>query len=294
MWNGGQRSTLTEPGDPEICPVYDLHRLFSAEHVVSSVGVGCRNATVSCTECKSLSARSVSDYLEPLQARRSGYELNPNQVRDVLLDGAQKASGRAEETMTEVRKVMGVSRTFAATSLTAFENYAYDTAQPIRLSLEKFKKYWNSDSESINRVLVDHWKSRMVPSDSNLRESSEHQYITGRNKRVLVLAARQEPDGWHFRVPKKSFEVWSLLCWESSFVLDDFVIPQSFFAKAFSKLKKTTKENSIHVRIWKSAEKWKLSFVGEEPHQEIGMAIVTDARDPVDISPLASNYEPLR
>src|SRR6185312_12391562 len=110
MTNGGQRSVPSDPGDPEICPVGDMHRLFSSEEVLTQITTGCRAATIRCDECKMLAAHSINQHLAPIRDRREALEDNPEKVWEVLYLGAVQAAKRAEQTMQAVRAVTGLSR----------------------------------------------------------------------------------------------------------------------------------------------------------------------------------------
>src|SRR5271154_192149 len=110
MSNGGQRPTQKDPGDPEICPVGDLHRIFSEPVVDAHIRKGCVSASIRCDECKNLLGASIARHTQPIFNRRRELESNPDYVWSVLDDGAERARKRAEETMREVRGVTGLSR----------------------------------------------------------------------------------------------------------------------------------------------------------------------------------------
>ena len=99
-----------DPGDPDKCPVGDLHKVFSSAEVMARVYEGCRTAGIGCLECKGWAADSIIAALEPIQERRATYETNPKLVQEVLDDGKERATRRAEQTMIEVREVMGMKR----------------------------------------------------------------------------------------------------------------------------------------------------------------------------------------
>jgi len=100
----------TDPGDPDVCPVFDLHKVFSSEGTQQKVREGCTTAGIGCIECKSWVADEVVSMLAPIQQRRKEYEAEPERVDAILTDGAARAAARAEETMREVREVMGLRR----------------------------------------------------------------------------------------------------------------------------------------------------------------------------------------
>jgi tryptophanyl-tRNA synthetase len=117
MVNEKVRGMMTDParkrrydkGNPEVCPVFDHHKLFSPPEVIERVNRECRTAELGCVECKKIMAHHLNEYLAPIQERRKIYERDPQNVWDVLAAGTEKARHVAQETMGEVR---------AATNLT--------------------------------------------------------------------------------------------------------------------------------------------------------------------------------
>jgi tryptophanyl-tRNA synthetase len=98
------RVRRTDPGDPDKCPVGDLHKVFSSPETLAKVYEGCRSAGIGCIECKSWAADSLVKILEPIQQRRAKF--TDAQVEEILEDGSTRARVRAEQTMIEVREAM--------------------------------------------------------------------------------------------------------------------------------------------------------------------------------------------
>jgi tryptophanyl-tRNA synthetase len=98
-----QRQRRTDPGRPEVCPVFAWHKLFSPPEIVGWSDHGCRTAGIGCIECKAAMADNLVKWIEPIQARRKEFEANPQQVWDILDAGAKKAQGAARRTMKRVR-----------------------------------------------------------------------------------------------------------------------------------------------------------------------------------------------
>jgi tryptophanyl-tRNA synthetase len=103
------RIRRTDPGNPDVCPVGDLHKVFSTQETIAKVYAGCTTAGIGCIECKGWAADSIVRELAPIQERRSRYEQNPQLVQEILDAGAVKATTRAEQTMREVRAAMGLA-----------------------------------------------------------------------------------------------------------------------------------------------------------------------------------------
>jgi len=103
------RVRRTDPGNPDVCPVGDLHKIFSDAATNEKVNVGCRSAAIGCIECKSWAADALVDILNPMQERRKKYEENPRLAWDILENGSEQARKKAGATMDEVRDAMGMS-----------------------------------------------------------------------------------------------------------------------------------------------------------------------------------------
>ncbi|MFZ0334578.1 MAG: tryptophan--tRNA ligase [Candidatus Acidiferrales bacterium] len=124
MMTDPQRVRRTDPGRPEVCPVFAYHNLFpekkSADDCarIERVDRECRTAAIGCVDCKKLMADALVKWIEPIQARRAKYEASPREVWDVLEDGSHRAKKVAERTMERVRKAVfnweGAGRSGAA------------------------------------------------------------------------------------------------------------------------------------------------------------------------------------
>jgi len=110
MMTDPQRVKRTDPGRPEVCPVFAYHNLFPEKKSpedcarIERVDRDCRTAAIGCVDCKRLMADALVKWIEPIQARRAKYEANPREVWDVLEDGSRRAKKVAEQTMERVRK----------------------------------------------------------------------------------------------------------------------------------------------------------------------------------------------
>ena len=106
------RVRRTDPGNPDVCPVGDLHKIFSGKETNEKVNVGCRSAGIGCIECKGWAADALVKILNPMQERRKKYEDNPRLAWDILEAGSEQARKKAGATMDEVRDAMGMSLEF--------------------------------------------------------------------------------------------------------------------------------------------------------------------------------------
>ena len=103
------RVRRSDPGNPDVCPVGDLHKIFSDRATMEKVNAGCRSAGIGCIECKGWAADALVQLLNPMQERRKKFEENPRLAWDILEAGSERARKVAAETMDEVRDAMGMS-----------------------------------------------------------------------------------------------------------------------------------------------------------------------------------------
>ena len=101
------RVTRKDPGNPDICNIYHLHRYFSPPETVALVAENCRGAKWGCLDCKRVLADNMIATLAPIRERALRLQEDPDRVDEILADGARAARGRASETMREVRDRMG-------------------------------------------------------------------------------------------------------------------------------------------------------------------------------------------
>jgi tryptophanyl-tRNA synthetase len=97
------RKRRTDPGNPDVCPVYDWHKLFSPQETLDWSAHGCRTAGIGCIECKTAMADNLIKWITPVRERRLRYEQNPKQVLQILDEGSAKARKSAQQTMSRVR-----------------------------------------------------------------------------------------------------------------------------------------------------------------------------------------------
>ena len=98
-----------DPGNPDVCPVFDLHKVFSSEETQLKAAEGCRTAGIGCIECKSWVADAIVATIAPIRERREDLERRPSVVNDVLANGKDRAAKRANETLAEAKHAMGIA-----------------------------------------------------------------------------------------------------------------------------------------------------------------------------------------
>ena len=107
------RKRRSDPGNPDICPVFAYHQLFSPAATVEMVNVECRRAGIGCVEDKKLMTDHLLQALAPIQERRRQYESHPQDASDVLEEGSRKAQQTAQATMDQVRMAMNLKPSLA-------------------------------------------------------------------------------------------------------------------------------------------------------------------------------------
>lgn len=100
------RQRKTDPGNPDVCNVFTMHKIFSPQEEVDMINVECRRAGIGCVDCKLRYANNLNKNLEPFRAKRAELASQESYVQDVLNDGGKRARVIAQQTMAEVREAM--------------------------------------------------------------------------------------------------------------------------------------------------------------------------------------------
>jgi tryptophanyl-tRNA synthetase len=108
MMTDPARVKRTDPGEPEKCPAFQLHKIYCTVEEIDYVTQGCRTAAIGCLDCKKIMIKHVIEELAPFREKRAQYEKNPEQVDAVLAAGNETAQKKASETMAEVREAVGL------------------------------------------------------------------------------------------------------------------------------------------------------------------------------------------
>jgi tryptophanyl-tRNA synthetase len=108
MMTDPARVRRSDPGEPEKCPAFQLHKIYCTPEEIEQVSVGCRSAGIGCLECKKIMIKHVIDDLAPFREKRAHYEKQPAEVEKILALGTDVAQQAAAATMTEVRGTLGL------------------------------------------------------------------------------------------------------------------------------------------------------------------------------------------
>ena len=103
------RKLKSDPGNPDICNVFDFHKLYSGQELIDEVNENCRNAGIGCVQCKKKMAANLTVFLEPIREKRMFYKSRPEMVEEIIVSGSDKARKVAQQTMAEVRAAVKIT-----------------------------------------------------------------------------------------------------------------------------------------------------------------------------------------
>lgn len=264
MSNGGQRPTQHDPGNPEICPVGDLHRIFSEPLVDDRIRAGCLTATIRCDECKHLLGTAIGSKTHAILNRRMELEEAPDRVWEILEVGTARATRRAEETMREIRSVTGLSRDRSGVRIVTPKHGA-GSERNVR-DLTVMRAWWHLDPAIMLTNIRELWRADIVPTETALKKDTEGVWLTRNSRRVFVAAATESETGaaWNFSVKPKSYEIIVLLCWGRDFLMHDFVVPQKLYVAQWTVAKKAAGKENIVFSVAHEGDHYFLQLPGSE------------------------------
>jgi tryptophanyl-tRNA synthetase len=108
MMTDPARVKRTDPGEPEKCPAFQLHKIYCTAQEIEEVTRGCRTAGIGCLDCKRIMIKHVIEDLAPARERRASYEKDPQVVEEILANGSRTAQQKASATLSEVRETLGL------------------------------------------------------------------------------------------------------------------------------------------------------------------------------------------
>jgi len=103
-----QRARKKDPGNPDVCNVFDFHKIYTEKETIDQIDKECRVADIGCVECKKIMAQNLIKALEPVRKKREYYLSRPELVDEIIKDGIQKARNVAQQTMKEVRAAVKI------------------------------------------------------------------------------------------------------------------------------------------------------------------------------------------
>ena len=103
-----QRARRSDPGNPDVCNVFEFHKLYTDPVITAQINDQCRSAEIGCVECKKIMAEGLIAAMEPIRQKRLYYEQHPEIVTEIIEAGSRKARETARQTMAEVRKAISI------------------------------------------------------------------------------------------------------------------------------------------------------------------------------------------
>ncbi len=102
------RVRRNDPGNPDVCPVFDFHKIFSPQPVIDQVNRECRTAAIGCIDCKKLVADRIVERMAPIWEARGTLTNRPSEIEDIVRDGSRRAAAVAHQTLEEVKEAMKI------------------------------------------------------------------------------------------------------------------------------------------------------------------------------------------
>jgi tryptophanyl-tRNA synthetase len=211
------RPKLTDKGNPDKCPVGNLHQIFSDAERLAFITKGCTQAGIKCVECKALAVESTEAHLKPIRERRKHFAAQPDLLREVIREGEQQAYAAAEETMRAVRDAVGL---FNLGSL------EHQVAQSVAKERIRVPEAINSAQTRDERweIRTAEWLER-ASKVQPLRKDKARTFITRKGRKVGVHTAAEKDGTWRFQVEDRALNVLALLAQDSERYLHDYVLP---------------------------------------------------------------------
>ena len=108
MQRGTERARRSDPGNPDVCNVYEFHKLYTDPEMNQQIDRQCRSAEIGCVECKKLMAENLIKAMAPLHEKRHYYLDHPEIVEEIMIEGSRKARRIAVETMQQVKAAVKI------------------------------------------------------------------------------------------------------------------------------------------------------------------------------------------
>lgn len=267
MMNDPARTRIENPGEPDICPVGDVHKVFSSADTISDVYRGCRGASIACTECKGWAASSINSFLEPIRSKRSELESRPQEVWAKIVEGGDKAARVAEETLRIVRKAMNLGRQLDVSLQAALTRW-----EDAELSLSPVER---TPYLSANVRRVEKWEAKVKPH-LKLTYDKHNTYISPVKKQrvgVISAAAGEEcKDEYWFYPYDRTYEILVFLAHDEFGTIQEFVVPAKVFQPFWKRLQRRYITNSHPGVLIRAKEASGRFFLLDPENREIDIS----------------------
>ncbi|HEX2331096.1 MAG TPA: tryptophan--tRNA ligase, partial [Candidatus Angelobacter sp.] len=237
------RPALTDKGNPDRCPVGNLHQIFSPPDRLAYITEGCTQATIRCVDCKALAVESTEAHLKPIRERRKQFAAQPELVRSIVEQGERQAHEAAEATMREVRDAVGLFRT------SSLKEHIPVQTGPERLRVPAIDESATADERYDAQTAE--WFEK-VTRQFPLRKDKPRTYITRKGRKVGIQTAAEANGAWEFRFADRPLNVLTLLAQDSARYLHDYVLPPKLVQQHWKQFERVN--GDVVVRLKKVAK----------------------------------------
>ncbi len=244
------RPKLTDRGDPNRCPVGNLHQIFSDPERLAYITRGCTTATITCMECKALAVQSVNAHLDPIRERRRRLAQQPEKLKEITQHGAEKAAQAAEKSMVAVREAIGMLRLPSEKEMFSSQKALWlsNGSDSLPLRVPDSIAEANSDEERWE-IRSNVWLQKVKQYSLTRLKDKRRVFITRKGKKVGVYDASKSDSGeWVFGLKDQPLNVLVLLAQDEERYLHDYVLPQVFLQKHWRQFDRTGGTVDIHLR----------------------------------------------
>lgn len=244
------RPKLTDRGNPDRCPVGNLHQIFSDPERLAYITRGCTTAGITCVECKALAVESVNAHLEPIRQRRRQLAQNPKRLKEIIQHGADKATKSAEETMVAAREAVGLLGIPSGKKMFSSQTVLWlskdSDSLPLRVPDSIAEAKGNEERWEIRSNV---WLQRVKRYSLTKLKDKRRVFITRKGKKVGVYDASESGSGeWAFGLKDQPLNVLVLLAQDEERYLHDYVLPQVFLQEYWRQFDRTGGTVDIHLR----------------------------------------------
>ena len=223
------RPKLSDHGDPDRCPVGNLHQIFSDPERLDYISQGCTKATITCVECKALAVPSVNAHLAPIRERRRHLAQHPARLMEIMRHGDTKATRAAEATMVSAREAVGLLRIGAVADSAITAEPAGVLRVPESARHAPNEQEWQ---QIITAVWVKGVNAILKPDRPGIFISRN-----GRGSKVGVHAAAEKNGGWEFTIEDRPIQTLVLLAVDGERI-HDYILPPKVVSNAWKQFER--------------------------------------------------------
>lgn len=273
------RPKLTDIGNPDLCPIGNLHQIFSNQKILNFITAGCTHATIACVDCKKLAVRSVNAHLAPIRERRKKLAQKPERLKRIIQQGSRRARKAAEDTMEAARHAVGLLQLGAVTNIFPEESQMPLLRVPRSVDTAM-------DEEERWKIRSQLWLERV--KEYQLRQDRSRIFITRKGRKVGVYDPLQGYSGdWSFRLKDRPVNVLVLLIQDSKRRLHDYILPPKFLNEYWNEFPREASADGTSILIYVREVESTVSIVLTNPPRAISIEQYEGQKHPDNYSALA-------